>query len=215
MVRVEIEQPSAYVAREILPELSPALAALARARPEDARTWLAEYLLAHKKPLPPTPSAPSVASFVAPATATMPPGRVRRMFKSLDKDASGGLSETELLKGFAAEFEVATRPYVTAKIREVFAKVATPDVAGGNSLKPGLFSRFYCEVIFHHFDANENGTLQLAEAQAALAYLVKPDTNGAQQSQLVAAFSPHFTDDTTGEVRLPIQWFWKLFSAME
>ena len=37
-----------YVQDELLSTLQPALASLARARPADPVTWLAEYLLAHK-----------------------------------------------------------------------------------------------------------------------------------------------------------------------
>ena len=133
------------------------------------------------------------------------------MFKTLDKDSSGGLTEAELLTGFAAEFKVeALTDHVISTIKETFAKVATADAADGKSLKPGLFSRFYCEVIFNHFDTNQNGTLQVAEAQAALAYM-----NKAGNEPLYVAFPPQFSDAASGELRLPIQWFWKLFSAME
>ena len=41
--------PKAYVDTHLNPTLEPALVALCRARPADPVTWLAEYLIAHKR----------------------------------------------------------------------------------------------------------------------------------------------------------------------
>ena len=136
------------------------------------------------------------------------------MFKKLDKDGSGGLSEAEIMKGFAAEFEVAElAAHVAARLKETFDKVSKLDETGEMSLPPGKFSRFYCEAIFHQFDVNQNGTLQLDEVQSALGYLVKPDADGVRQLPVIA-YPPEHTD-ASGELRLPVQWFWALFSSMD
>ena len=44
----------------------------------------------------------SKKSAFKPANTKMPPGRVRHMFKKLDKDGSGGLTMEELLVDFAS-----------------------------------------------------------------------------------------------------------------
>ena len=146
------------------------------------------------------------------ANPAVPPARVRAMFKRLDKDGNGGLSIEEIESGFAREFQVdALRPHVRAVMRSCFDRVATDDGAGGKHLTTRVFSRFYAEMIFRHFDRDDNGTLELQEMQRALAFMVKPG-DGARP--LVAAYPPEL-HDSSGEVHLPVEWFWRLFSAME
>ena len=147
------------------------------------------------------------------ANHKQPPGRVRAMFKRMDKDSSGGLTMDELLKGFEKELKSKLAPHVVQKMREAFDKVATDDAAGGKSLKVNHFSRYYCEVLFRHFDKNNDNVLQLAEVSEALKFMVKPNASGVQVAPIVA-YPPEFTD-ASGEVALPIQWFWATFSAMD
>lgn len=45
-----------------------------------------------------------VATLVAPANRSLPPARVRHMFRVLDADGNGALSLDELLTGFEKEF---------------------------------------------------------------------------------------------------------------
>jgi len=152
---------------------------------------------------------PSISELQKEANHGMPPGRVRHMFKKLDKDKSGGLSLDELKQGFAAEFKVEElAPHVLTIMDEMFAKQAAE-----GSLKPNIFSRFYCEVLYRHSDADNNGTLELAEVQEALKHMVKPNAEGVQVAPVVA-FPPEFTSES-GEVHLPLAWFWATFSAME
>ena len=68
-------------------------------------------------------------------------------------------------------------------------------------------------MLFRYFDADNNGTLELAEVSRALEHLVKPDADG-KRPRPVMAFPPEFTTES-GEVHLPISWFWATFSAME
>ena len=114
---------------------------------------------------------------------------------------------------FAPPFFEQLAEHVVQKINECWEKVATEDEGGGKSLKPKVFSRFYAEVLFRHFDANNDGKLQLDEVTAALKFMTKPNADGEQVAPVVA-FPKEFTEED-GQVNLPIQWFWGYFSAME
>lgn len=161
---------------------------------------------------------PSSASLVSAANHSLPPGRVRAMWKKLDTDKDGHLSLDECLEGFAREFGGELAPRVAACIKANFEAHAedTPALFGMTTkrlLSSKVFSRFFAEILFVHFDKNENGTLQLAEVQEALAFLVKPNADGVSVPPVVA-FPPEFTQPS-GEVTLPFRWFFATFSAME
>ena len=137
------------------------------------------------------------------------------MFKRLDKDSSGGLSWDEILNGFTKEFGAELAPHVVEKMKACFDEHATSEGwFSSKSLSIKVFSRFYAEVLFRHFDRNNDGKLQLAEMEEALAFLVKADDKDGTKPPIVVAYPPQFTDET-GEVHLPIQWFWAFFSAMD
>ena len=157
----------------------------------------------------------SASSLEKRADHKVPPGRVRHLYKTMDKNNSGGLSLAELKAGFARELTpgASLAPHVIAKLEEEFAKRATQEAGGGKALMPTVFSRFYCEMLFRHFDKDNNGTLELAEVSEALKYLVKPNADGVKVAPVVA-YPPEFTT-ASGEVHLPIQWFWAHFSSME
>jgi len=143
-----------------------------------------------------------------------PPARVRHLFTTLDVDNRGALSMDEVKAGFAKHFKVdKLAPHVLAKIDEIFEKVAKVDDKGEHVLGKGSFQRFYCEVLFRHFDADDSGTLELDEFQKALAHMVKPNADGSKTMPAIA-FPPE-TRTESGEVHLPVAWFWKMFSSME
>jgi len=144
----------------------------------------------------------------AEANHVTPPGRVRALFKKLDKDKSGGLSREELTSGFAAEFGVAKLADHVVKAMDENLKKYGSAVGGKQVITANVFSRFYAEVLFRHFDVDNSGTLELCEVQSALGYLVK---GGAPP---VIAYPPEHTDEK-GEVHLPINWFWATFRAMD
>ena len=159
-------------------------------------------------------AAVSVAEAKSPANHSLPPGRVRHTFHKLDTDKNGSLSMDELKTGFAKEFKVdALAPHVLAKIDEMFEKHATENSEGKKELPQKVFSRFYCEVLFRHFDKDNSNTLELEEVQNALKHMVKPNADGVQVMPIVA-YPPEFTTES-GEVHLPLTWFWATFSAME
>ena len=152
------------------------------------------------------------AKITAPADSNKPPGRVRAMFKKMDTDSSGALSIEEIKRGFTKEFEV-LKPHVEKKIDELFEAKASADDNGKKVLKGKVFSRFFAEVLFCHFDADSNGTLELAEFEKAIGFMVKPDKDGNKTLPSVA-FPPEFVGES-GKVHLPMQWFWVIFSGME
>ena len=155
-----------------------------------------------------------MSTLVTAANHKVPPARVRHMFKLLDKDSSGGLSWNEILNGFTKEFATDLSPSVVEKMKACFDTHATSDWLGRKSLSIKVFSRYYAEVLFLHFDRNDDGKLQLAEVEEALAFLVKADGKDGAKPPVVVAYPPEFTDEK-GEVHLPIQWFWSFFSAMD
>ena len=64
-----------------------------------------------------------------------------------------------------------------------------------------------------HAPATYHPRLELAEVQKALKHMVKPGADGEQATPVVA-FPPEFTTES-GEVHLPMRWFWATFSAMD
>ena len=119
---------------------------------------------------------------------------------------------TELQNGFEKEFKGGLMPHAKAAVEALFEEHAKEDGAGIKSLKPGSFNRFYAEILFRHFDANNNGTLQLEEAQAALQFLY-PTKDGAKPDVNVAF--PESAKSESGELRLPKGWFFMMYQGVE
>jgi len=160
-----------------------------------------------------TPSAPRI-EVKSVANPSMPPGRVRHLFKTLDKDNSGGLSMQEVVAGFAKEFGVSQlAPHVTAAMKAMIDEHGTITNGDEKVVTTSKFSRFYAEVLFKHFDKDNNGTLELGEVERALKHIVKPNAAGERVAPTIA-FPPQYYDDA-GEIHLPMQWFWATFTAME
>ena len=137
----------------------------------------------------------------------LPPARVRALWKKLDPDGAGGVTLEALEAGFAKDFKVDKMgPTVLEAMKGNFEKHSVD-----GKLPRKVFSRFYCEVLFYHVDADKNGTLELAEFQNALKHMVKPNEKGEQVMPIIA-YPPDLKDDK-GEVHLPLPWFWGNFSA--
>ena len=157
-------------------------------------------------------AAPPVATLIKPADPSLPPGRVRSMFKKLDANGDKVVTLAELQAGFEEEFAARSggglAAHAKARIPEIFDEHATDDEARGKVLKIGIFSRFYAEVLFSHFDTSNNGSLQMDEAQRALKFLLKPD----EAANEIAIAYPC---DPDGEMKLPFSWFWVNYQAME
>ena len=64
------------------------------------------------------------------------------------------------------------------------------------------------EVLFKHFDADDSGTLEYAEAQKALQFL----SNSKEPATV--AFPPD-AYDAKGVLKLPKSWFFSMYRAME
>jgi len=137
----------------------------------------------------------------------MPPGRVRTMFKGLVPP----LNLNTLIEGFRIEFGADSFAKVDSiartKLTEAFDKVQQDGVISSSH-----FSRFYCEALFRWADIDNNGTLELAEFQKTLGYLVKPNADGTSSTPVIAFPSECTAPD--GTVHLPMSWFWPMFSSM-
>lgn len=155
----------------------------------------------------------SPSALIAPAQPSVPPGRVRHTFKKWDADKNGSLSLAELQAGFESEFGKELAPHAKDAIPTLFEKHAKVDEAGEQSLNVTVFNRFYAEILFKHFDASNDGKLQLAEAQEALAFLVKPSADGGKPN--VSMAYPPDAYDETGALALPKSWFLSMYQAME
>jgi hypothetical protein len=175
------------------------------------------------------PAMPVATIVRAPTFNQMPPARVRAMFKKLDTNADGLLSLEELLTGFEKEFAAeGLAPHAKDAITSLFEAHATPDMSaippplrvepisrcivpclasGPKALRINVFSRFYAEILFRHFDTNNSGTLQADQAQRALTYLRKRTDGGAAPAVAVAL--------PAGEVNMPFSWFWAEYRQME
>lgn len=57
-----------------------------------------------------------------------------------------------------------TGPHVKEAIETLFAAHASGE-GNQKGIKTGVFNRFYGEILFKHFDADNSGTLQADEAQ--------------------------------------------------
>ena len=124
----------------------------------------------------------------------LPPARVRALWKKLDPDGAGGVTLEALEAGFAKDFKVDKMgPTVLEAMKGNFEKHSVD-----GKLPRKVFSRFYCEVLFYHVDADKNGTLELAEFQNALKHMVKPNEKGEQVMPIIA-YPPDLKDDK-GEV---------------
>ena len=162
-------------------------------------------LLAQCLQKPPTAEP---GTLLKPADRTRPPGRVRHAFKQMDLNRSGGLTLEELKAGMAKELGVEElAPHVFQAMEYQFLAHADDREDGVKVLTAKVFSRYYCEVLFRHFDKNNNGVLELAEVHEALKFLVKPDADGNQVMPVIVFPSEYCRLD--GEVKLPISWFWE------
>eukprot|EP00310_Coccolithus_braarudii_P023227 CAMPEP_0183332904 /NCGR_PEP_ID=MMETSP0164_2-20130417/1959_1 /TAXON_ID=221442 /ORGANISM="Coccolithus pelagicus ssp braarudi, Strain PLY182g" /LENGTH=164 /DNA_ID=CAMNT_0025501715 /DNA_START=40 /DNA_END=534 /DNA_ORIENTATION=- len=160
------------------------------------------------------PVVVATATLLKPANTNLPPGRVRHLFNKLDADANGSLSLEELQSGFEREFEGGLAPHASKAIIELFEKHAKETEKGGKALKVGNFARFYAEILFKHFDTNNDGSLQLSEAKQALKFLIKP-MDGVVEEPVLAV--PPGAYDEKGELKkpMPFSWFLSYYKAMD
>ena len=91
--------------------------------------------------------------------------------------------------------------------------VAELQQAAKEQVLSNFWSTERIKALFNLFDADKNGTLELAEFQNALKHMVKPNAEGEVVMPIIA-YPPDLKDDK-GEVHLPLPWFWGNFSAMD
>ena len=146
------------------------------------------------------------------------PTRTKQFFHKLDANKDGKVTLDELQAGFEKEFKSGLMLHAKEAILTLFEEHAKAEEGaagffGAKALRAGSFNRFYAEILFKHFDANENGHLELAEAQEALKFLCRTKKDGAKPNLNVVYPNDAYTE--SGELRLPRSWFFQMYQAME
>ena len=179
-----------------------------------------ERLAAAFSPEKMAPVAEDSATGVAPVAGTLisapkngVPSRVKALFKKLDADGDGKLTLQELTNGFEREFKGKLAAHAKEAIPTLFEKHCKADASGVQHLGRQLFNRFYAEILFKTFDADNNGWLSLQEAQTALQYLRRKPQDGSKPEVSVAYPADAYTPE--GELRLPKAWFLQVYKSMD
>ena len=206
------------------PKTAPALLSVAvdapvtTLAPKTAPALLSVLVDAPVTTLPPSAVAMPVA---APAIPSVP-ARVRACFTRLDADADGRISLEDLAAGFARELYGAEGALKTAlpaaartALEELFAASAIGDWSFGERyVDKRLFVAFYANMLFMRHDADGDGRLTHAEAQAALKFLARPPKDGTPKPDVHFACPTDAYDAQTGELRMGRDWFWQLFLVL-
>ena len=164
--------------------------------------------------LPPSAVAMPVAAPAIPGV----PARVRACFTRLDADADGRISLEDLAAGFAIELygaEGALPAAARTALDELFAASAIGDWSFGERYADKrLFVALYANMLFMRHDADGDGRLTHAEAQAALKFLARPPKDGTPKPDVHFACPADAYDAQTGELRMGREWFWQLFLVL-
>jgi len=125
-----------YANAELLPTLSKGLAALCKARPEDPRTWLAQWLLANKPPQKQSAAGTAAAQAAIVAMFHSEEGRAEltALWKALDKDGDGTVTSKEWGKGVSANWKTMGKFFGGCTQAEVGKAFKTLDVDGSGDL---------------------------------------------------------------------------------
>ncbi len=117
-------------------------------------------------------SGPIAEAFVvAPGADNDVPDRVKGHFTKWDTNGDGFLSQEELDAALGAAFPQMP-PWAKEHVPAQFAKYAKARSEGGPPLlDQPAFTKLFAAFLFRNFDANGDGVLDHAEAQAALTYL--------------------------------------------
>ena len=154
----------------------------------------------------PTTHAEPIVSYV---TDTVP-YRVSALFDRLDVDPDGKVDFDEWASGIAKEFPNLPE-YAQAEVPRQFEKHALTRTQGGivwKYLDKPHFSKMYAAFLFRNFDADNNGYLDVHEAEKALAYL----SGGTQP--VAIAFDPFMADKSNNDVRIHKPTFWAMYKKM-
>ena len=133
---MEALSPNDYVGQTLTPTLKQGLVALCKARPEDPRTWLAEWLLANK-PAPTLAAAGTAAAVQAVIDMYATPegkAKLRELWTTLDKDGNGTISSKEWGKGVSANWKAMSSFFGGCTKAEVGKVFKTIDIDGSGDL---------------------------------------------------------------------------------
>ena len=120
-----------------------------------------------------------------------------RLAEKRGKTAKALASAISMLEQHDEKYAAEAPDFRRTTLEEEFAKRATQEAGGGKALMPTVFSRFYCEVLFRHFDEDNSGTLDEVEGRAFLriAGVAKADVSDSWASMLHSA-------DKNGDVNI-------------
>ena len=154
----------------------------------------------------------SSSASAPPPPPSRAPARTRNLFYRLDADADGRITREQLLEGFGAEFGREIIPRVDA----LFDEHAIGDLAFSERyVDKIIFNVFYAEALFDSHDADADGLLTHAQAQAALQFLTRRPSGDAPKPQVLFACPPDAPPDpVTGELRMHKRWFGGLYKNM-
>jgi Ca2+-binding EF-hand superfamily protein len=147
----------AYMAEHITPTLVPALAEMARAKPDDPVTWLALWLLEHKPPPKDKPPGTGAAMKGLVDMISSPEGKaeLRALFDACDKDGDGSVTSKEWGKSVGKNWKTMAKFFGGATMPEVAKMFKKLDADGSGDLTWDEF-----ELAMESMDV----TMRLAEA---------------------------------------------------
>lgn len=205
-LRADTGLASSATLEALAPALTKGLVALCEERPAEPVSWLATWLLANK-PTPPARPAPVSGRLLSSSVSNVPE-KVHALFAKLDTNHDGLLSREELISGLSSEFPDLPAHCLEAIPALFDAHAITLAGTDMRCLDVQLFNSTYAAILYAKFDSNNDGWLQLEEAQAALSFL-KPQ--GLDTAHAIA-FPPEAY--TPQGVQLNREWFWSIFQLM-
>jgi len=125
-----------YTDTALKPTLQRGLVALCQARPDDPRTWLAEWLLANKPPpkLALAGSAAAVQAVIEMYSSSEGKAQLQGLWSALDKDGDGTITSKEWGKGVAANWKTMSKFFGGCTIAEAGKAFKSIDVDGSGDL---------------------------------------------------------------------------------
>eukprot|EP00325_Prymnesiales_sp_UTEX-LB-985_P024796 CAMPEP_0174719384 /NCGR_PEP_ID=MMETSP1094-20130205/30947_1 /TAXON_ID=156173 /ORGANISM="Chrysochromulina brevifilum, Strain UTEX LB 985" /LENGTH=148 /DNA_ID=CAMNT_0015919669 /DNA_START=82 /DNA_END=528 /DNA_ORIENTATION=+ len=128
------------------------------------------------------------------------PKRVKDLFVHCDTNKDGRISLEEAQAGIGND--VGTLAAHASEAIPALFKTGCEKL-NTDTLDEKWFMKLYCSVLYKHFDADNNGKLERAEAEKALAFL-------ANGKPIALSLPP----EIAGDVGVSMPAFWEMFKLM-